>query len=229
MSYTEINMDLGRELQQPNLLTDIEPETEETYRRIQAGTFSATQLQYLFDRDKIAEGFLNTRGFERRLARYLEAGVEGVLIAVDVDDFKRFNDNQGHPAGDLLLARAAKVLLEQTRISQPTAVQLEKRRHRDAKKDLLGRVGGDEFLVFLVGASLADAEQASIRIRTNIVRVVRQYFPDYGPDQTMSLGLTPSRLDDDTVQTFRQRADQALYLAKTGKGTENPEQSIAIL
>lgn len=217
-----------QELGSQPLVEDVEPETQEVHDQIRAGSFTPAQLQLLFDRDKIAEGFLNIKGFERRLSRYLEAGIDGVLIAVDVDDFKRFNDNQGHPAGDLLLAKAAKILLEQTRISEPTPVQLEKRHNRNAKKDLLGRIGGDEFLVFLVGASLADAEQAALRIRTNIVRVVRQYFPNYGPDQTMSLGLSPIR-PDDTGQTLRQRADQALYLAKTGKGSGKPEESIAIL
>lgn len=206
---------------------DVDPETERVFEGIRNGTLNSTDLQKLIDVDRLT-GLLNTKGFEKRLAKYLEAGIEGVLIAVDVDDFKRFNDTQGHPAGDLLLTKAAKVLHEQTRTSQPTAIQLEKRRHRDEKRDLLGRVGGDEFLGFLVGVSLADAEQASIRIRTNIVRVVRQHFPDYGPDQTMSLGLTPLRTED-TVQTFRQRADQALYLAKTGKGNGKPEESIAIL
>lgn len=227
MSYAEKEMEKAE--QGLGLLEkiDVDPETERVFEGVRNGTLNIADLQQLLDVDQLT-GFLNTKGFERRLAKYLEVEIEGVLIAIDVDDFKRFNDNQGHPAGDLLLARAARVLLEQTRTSQPTSVQLEKRHHRDQKRDLIGRAGGDEFLVFLVGASLADAEQASIRIRTNIVRAVRQHFPDYGPDQTMSLGLTPLR-SEDTVQTFRQRADQALYLAKTGKGSGKPEESIAIL
>ncbi len=206
---------------------DVDPETTALFEGIRAGTFSAKDLQDRLDRDSLIEKFLNTSGFERRLKNYLKADIKGVLIAVDVDDLKRFNDSQGQPAGDMLLKKAAQVLLEQTRINPPTALQQEQRHKRNEEMDLLGRAGGDEFLVFLVGAEMPNAMQAAIRIRRSIVESVRQEFPDYGPEQTMSLGLSEVR-SGDTVENIRPRADQALYLAKAHKGTGIIEESIAI-
>lgn len=220
-------MDTGRELLQPNLSDDVDPQTLEIYEQIRAGAFSPAQLQWLLDRDNLIDRFLCTKGFERRLNDYLIRGIKGVLIAIDVDDFKAFNDSQGHPAGDNLLKRGAKILFEQTRISNPTAAQIEQRHRRDEAKDLLGRTGGDEFSVFLVGASLRDAINAAIRIRHNLAAAVRREFPGYGPDQTMSLGLSEVK-PEDTAATIRQRADQALYIAKSGGGSI-PGESISIL
>lgn len=214
MSYAGTEMEQRAE--QSLVSLDVDSETLKLYQAIRAGTASVTDLQRILDRDPLINNVLNIRGFERRLERYLKVGVRGVLIAVDVDEFKRFNDSQGHPAGDSLLKISARVLHEQTRTHEPTQTQLEQRSQRNTEKDLLGRAGGDEFLVFLVGATLPDAMQAAKRIRRNMVTAVRQYFPEYGPEQTMSLGLSEVR-PDDTIKTIRQRADQALYKAKARK------------
>lgn len=226
MSYAE-KVVANTESIQPNSLTDIDPQTIEVYEGIRTGTFSALQLQWLLDRDPLIDRFLGIRGFERRLEYYLKKRIKGVLIAIDVDDFKLFNDSQGHPAGDSLLKRSAKILFEQTRVSNPTAVQQELRHHRDEEKDLLGRTGGDEFSVFLVDASMHDAVNAAIRIRHHLADAVRQEFPGYGSDQTMSLGLSAVQ-PEDTIETIRRRADKALYLAKNGKASI-PQEAIVIL
>lgn len=221
--------DIGRETRQglgTLLETDIDPQTKEVYEGIRSGALTITALQNLLDADRLT-GFLNTRGFETRLESYLARRVTGVLIAIDVDDFKRFNDTKGHPAGDSLLKRSAQVLLEQTRTDSSTEDQPNRRHKRDQQKDLLGRAGGDEFLVFLVGAEAPDAINAAKRIRRAIVTAVRKQFPDYGPEQTMSLGLSAIR-PEDNIATLRQRADQALYVAKQGKGSGIVEDSIAI-
>lgn len=205
---------------------DIEPETLELVEKIRAGTLGPQDLQARLDRDSLIEKFLNVKGFERRLEKYLKAGVKGILVAVDVDDFKNFNDTEGHPAGDRLLKKAAEVLLKQTRIILPTTTARKQRHKQYEEMDLLGRVGGDEFLVFLVGAQMPDAIEAAKRIRHSINEEIKQDFPNYGPEQTMSLGLTAVR-PSDTVLSFRERADAALYVAKEGKGSI-PEDAITV-
>lgn len=209
---------------------EIEPRTKDVYEGIVSGKYTTEDLQDLMDSDTLIENFLNIRGFERRLESYLQTGIDGVLVAVDVDDFKKFNDSQGHPAGDVLLKMAAEILREQTRVNPPKDESHEQRQQRNEEYeelDLLGRLGGDEFAVFLVGASIPDAIKAAKRIRHAIVAAVKQLFPDYGPEQTMSLGLS-AKLTGDSALAIRQRADQALYLAKEGKESTYPEDAIAI-
>jgi len=206
---------------------DVDSETSQVYEGIRNGTLEATDLQKLFDTDKLT-GFLNLKGFERRLERYLVKGVKGVLIAVDVDEFKRFNDTEGHPLGDRLLQTSAQVLLHQTRLN-PLDIRHPEHRHleRTQEHDLVGRVGGDEFLVFLAGAEMPDAIKAAKRVRSAIADTAKQRFPSYKPEQTMSLGLTAVR-PSDNAGLLRQRADAALYEAKKGRGSGIIEESIAV-
>lgn len=206
---------------------DIDPQTQAFYDGIKTGSVSIEEFQDRLDKEPALEHFLNSAGFEKRLRKYLERGVTGVFIAVDLDNFKLFNDTNGHPAGDNLIQVAAEILAQQTRVKQPPAHQQEQRRQQYEELDLLGRVGGDEFAVFLVGATMPNAIRAAKRIRCSIVGVVQAIFPDYGPEQTMSLGLSEIRIGD-TAKDLRGRADKALYVAKQGKGSGIVEASIAV-
>lgn len=205
--------------QYPDINPDFEPEIpeehEEIYTGVREGTLSKQQLSRLLDRDDLVPEILRVGGFERRLKRYLEQGATGTLIVIDLDDFKKFNDSQGHPAGNDLIKVAGKILIEQTRTHPPAPKIAEKRQNRRQEFDLLARAG-DEFFAYLVGAKHATAISATIRIRHSIVERVREVFPDYGPDQTMSLGLAFPKEGED-AKTLLQRADQALYQAKEGK------------
>ncbi|MEQ8601957.1 MAG: GGDEF domain-containing protein [Marivibrio sp.] len=83
-------------------------------------------------------GVLNRRGFEqaleRALARLQRTGETGLLLVVDLDNFKQINDAHGHAAGDLALAAVASLLSRHTRAT-----------------DAVARLGGDEFAVVLGG------------------------------------------------------------------------------
>lgn len=214
----------------PDINPDFEPEVpgehQEIYRGVQEGRLTPQQLSRLLDRDDLVPELLRVGGFERRLEKYIEKGATGTLIAIDLDDFKRFNDTQGHPAGNDLIRLAGKILLEQTRSHTPSPEIAEKRQNRRQEFDLLAR-GGDEFFVYLVGAHIPSATIAALRIRRRIVREVQQLFPDYGPEQTMSLGLAYPKEGEDS-RTLLQRADQTLYKAKQGKLTGRVKDSVEV-
>ncbi len=113
-----------------------------TERRIAEHMERITYLEQLAVTDDMT-GLLNRRGFEAELKkavaqaeRYKEGGV---LIYVDLDDFKPINDTFGHAAGDEVLKRVAGILKETTR---PT--------------DAVGRLGGDEFGILLVRTTWDD-------------------------------------------------------------------------
>ena len=85
----------------------------------------------LAERDSLT-GILNYGALYERITRALEAGATAALLFIDLDNFKTVNDTMGHQAGDDLLRSVAQVL-----------------RNQLWEKDLCGRVGGDEFVVFL--------------------------------------------------------------------------------
>jgi diguanylate cyclase (GGDEF)-like protein len=94
-----------------------------------------TQLETLALTDELT-GLANRRGFEQELKRAIALarryGEEGVLIYLDVDDFKLINDTFGHPAGDAVLQRIGRLLVESVRCT-----------------DTVARIGGDEFAVLM--------------------------------------------------------------------------------
>ena len=226
MSNTEIE-DMG---QFPDINPDFEPEIPEEHQRIykgvQEGTISQQQHSRLLDRDDLVPEILRVGGFERRLEAYLQKGGMGTLIAIDLDDLKRFNDSQGHPMGNDLIKLAGEIVIAQTRTHTPTPEIAERRQNRRQEFDLLAR-GGDEFFAYLVGAQIPSATAAALRIRRSIVYEVQRLFPDYGSEQTMSLGLAFPKEGED-ARTLFQRADQALYQAKTGKNSGIVKNSIVI-
>ncbi|MDO8639100.1 MAG: GGDEF domain-containing protein [Candidatus Daviesbacteria bacterium] len=205
----------------------VDQRTEEQYERVRNGTMSKEEFFRLVHRDGLIEDFLSIDGFEKILSAYLEQGIIGTLIGVDLDFFKLFNDSEGHPIGDDLLRLAGRILREHTRTSEPEDEIKEKRENRQEEYDLLAR-GGDEFLIFLVGADIDDAISAAKRIRITIEKETKKNFQNYPNKQTMSLGLTAVKYGDN-VRSIRQRTDDALYEAKKGRSSSNPNDSVASL
>lgn len=205
----------------------VDQKTEDQYERVRNGTMSKEEFFRLVHRNDLIEEFLSTDGFEKILSAYLEQGIGGTLIAVDVDYFKSFNDSEGHPKGDDLLRLAGKILYEHTRTTEPEDEIKERRKNRQEEFDILCKIG-DEFMVFLVEAEMDDASSAAKRIRIAIEKEAKENFPNYPQKQTMSLGLTAVQ-SSDTVRSIRQRADQALYEAKKGRGSSDPNDSVASL
>jgi len=97
-------------------------------------------------------GLRNRRELERALTAYGPRSADpATLIYIDLDHFKRLNDTLGHPAGDAALAHVARLL--------ETAV-------RDG--DLVARIGGEEFAVWLPRTPLREALEVAERIRRSI-------------------------------------------------------------
>lgn len=131
--------------------------------------------------------------FEREVTRTLHSKKALCLMMIDVDNFKAFNDQYGHIAGDSVLVAVAEALREYLR---PT--------------DLVARFGGDEFAVLLPELKLTQARQTAERIRQQIAGLSP---PSFSSAITVSIGIA-ARTDDDDVATLVQRADSAMYDAK---------------
>jgi len=114
-------------------------------------------------------------------------------MMIDVDNFKRFNDQYGHISGDRVLVAVSEALREYLR---PT--------------DLVARFGGDEFAVLLPGIELAQAHQTAERLRQHVAGLSPASL---STAITISIGVSANRADDD-VATLVTRADSAMYDAK---------------
>ncbi|MBI2020776.1 GGDEF domain-containing protein [Candidatus Daviesbacteria bacterium] len=161
-------------------------------------------LEKRADHDGLLTEFYNSSGFLKELDRAIDLAkrrpeLAGSLLALDVDQFKRFNDTFGHPKGDELLKTYADVIQKQTRGT-----------------DILGRLGGDELAVYLVACDQADAEDVAKRIRATTLKTIKDVFPDLGWEQTISIGIAPLE-EIDSPKSLRSRADEALYEAKQSK------------
>ncbi|MCU7904282.1 MAG: GGDEF domain-containing protein [Candidatus Thiodiazotropha sp. (ex Epidulcina cf. delphinae)] len=116
------------------------------------------------------------------------------LIVMDIDFFKRINDQYGHAIGDQVLKAVANTA-----------------EHTIRSSDALYRYGGEEFVVVLNGTDMGGANLLAERIRENIEKLHIKPLKDM--TITLSLGVTLMR-EDDTAQTLFKRADAALYSAK---------------
>jgi diguanylate cyclase (GGDEF)-like protein len=142
----------------------------------------------------------NQRQLRARLnevqARHDRGGAPFSLLFLDIDHFKRVNDNYGHPAGDEILRRVAGVLADRVR-----------------KVDLAARYGGEEFAVLLEGADKEGALIMAERIRT---AVAAMDLGDLGmaTPVTVSVGIASVPMDCADTDTLLATADEALYRAK---------------
>ncbi|MET0706727.1 MAG: diguanylate cyclase [Tardiphaga sp.] len=144
--------------------------------------------------------------FERAQQAWNEHGTPLSLIMLDIDHFKRVNDNHGHLTGDLVLVGFAKVIAAAIR---PT--------------DVFARLGGEEFAV-LISGTLAEASEMAERLR-GLVAAMRVPTPEGELSITVSLGCATAALDDDLLRT----ADAALYIAKqTGRNRVHTTDSSAV-
>jgi len=119
-----------------------------------------------------------------------------VMIA-DIDHFKRVNDTWGHPVGDKVIVRIAQTLKSCCR-----------------SRDLLARFGGEEFVILLPDADLRQAALCAERIRATVAKTAFQMVDGETAHVSMSIGVALVDVEQDSIQSALDRADQALYAAK---------------
>jgi diguanylate cyclase (GGDEF)-like protein len=160
---------------------------------------AALQLRRSAELDALT-GTLNRRSIDQWLVRsFLDAHRRQQPLSVlfiDVDHFKAINDRIGHPGGDHCLRQVATIL--RTSLDEG---------------DLLGRYGGEEFIVVLPGRAGAQAREVGERLRA---AVERSHFEYEGHAQplTVSIGVATRLERDSEPAATIERADKALYAAK---------------
>lgn len=147
-------------------------------------------------------GLSNRRAFfeaaQAEMARARRHGFGLVLLLLDVDHFKRVNDQLGHTAGDLALVAVAGVLNQGMR-----------------QGDLVARLGGEEFVALLSHCSL----EAGMAFAERLREAIQAEAIDVGGDQpalhlTVSIGLADSASHGHELEALVARADEAMYRAK---------------
>lgn len=116
------------------------------------------------------------------------------VLFLDLDHFKKVNDEWGHDVGDLVLRKTSAIIAQSLR-----------------KHDLIGRLGGEEFAICLIGANREIGSLVAERIRRKLEVVS---FPEHpGLNPTMSVGVASFAAGDDLASLLK-RSDSALYVAK---------------
>ncbi|PIR32424.1 MAG: hypothetical protein COV36_04355 [Alphaproteobacteria bacterium CG11_big_fil_rev_8_21_14_0_20_44_7] len=158
-------------------------------------------------------GIANRKAFDESIIRMMaeakETGKDLCLLMVDVDHFKKFNDNYGHLLGDQVLRIVASVLKDVIR-----------------GKDFVSRFGGEEFALLLPETPLNGAQIVAENIRRSIAskELKRKDTGESYGKLTVSLGVSCLRHRFDKVDDFIERADKALYTSKDrGRNTVTVE------
>lgn len=156
------------------------------------------QLRLLATTDPLT-GALNRRSFQQRaeheLARSQRQGTPLCLAMLDLDHFKRINDQHGHAVGDQVLVAFSQLCRQQARST-----------------DLFARFGGEEFVILLPDTDPQAAQQRLERLRNELQ--AQPIDSAQGPlPVRVSIGLAGAH-QPDTLQQLLQRADAALYQAK---------------
>nr|WP_229805550.1 GGDEF domain-containing protein [Microbispora rosea] len=145
-------------------------------------------------------GLLNAAAWQREadteIVRARRTGDALALVLVDIDHFKKVNDTYGHLVGDQVLAQVAATLRAQLR-----------------EYDVVGRFGGEEFVVLLPGADVHEARRVAERLRTRVSRMVVP-AEQATVTVTVSAGVAIMNVHGEDLIELLAAADLALYRAK---------------
>ena len=141
-------------------------------------------------------GLYNKRSTEEKIIRQLSVSDRGALVMLDIDNFKDINDDLGHDVGDRALRAVGEGLGRQFR-----------------RDDVVGRIGGDEFIAFLTGVN---DRQLVARKVDQMVEDVRRSVDLPGKVFSVSVGVAFYPRDGSSYPTLFKSADTAMYEAKRG-------------
>ncbi|WP_294147835.1 EAL domain-containing protein [uncultured Clostridium sp.] len=144
-------------------------------------------------------GLYNRKETEKRIRQFLAGKPElnCALFMVDMDNFKQINDTKGHMVGDVVLTEAAAAMKSLMRST-----------------DIVGRIGGDEFTVFMKNIP---SKKAAEKKAERLADIFRHLFENekYSVRLSCSIGVAVYPEDGHDFKSLYNHADQALYLAKT--------------
>ncbi|HUG33756.1 MAG TPA: PAS domain-containing protein, partial [Anaerolineales bacterium] len=148
-------------------------------------------------------GLFNRRYMEEVLKQHLNRVTRQHhplgMIMVDIDHFKRFNDAHGHAAGDALLREVGRLLQNQIRV-----------------EDIACRYGGEEFLLIMPGASIAETWDRAGQLRREVKELQIEHEGRMIGEITLSAGVAVYPEHGSTQDSLMRAADAALYRAKQG-------------
>lgn len=155
-------------------------------------------------------GLMNRGAFEEIGKKEMEIGKSSDLplsmLVLDIDHFKLINDSHGHLFGDRVLKELAETFIHNVRSS-----------------DVIGRWGGEEFVILLPGVGLKPAEKIANKLRKHVESHKIPPLESF----TISIGIS-QMTDEDTLETLFIRADKALYSSKqNGRNRVSVEQKEA--
>jgi diguanylate cyclase (GGDEF)-like protein len=185
---------------QGELLARLSEAMADTQNALQEVQRSNQRLEHLAATDPLT-GVGNRRQFIARTNAEIERAKRGrtplSLLSLDLDHFKTINDKYGHPSGDNVLCGFVQKCVEAVR-----------------PYDVVARVGGEEFMVLLPGATLEAACAVGERLRSAIAD--NKFEVGIAPPikVTISIGVSEFGRDGDTLDSFLGVADQRLYRAK---------------
>jgi diguanylate cyclase (GGDEF)-like protein/PAS domain S-box-containing protein len=158
------------------------------------------RLRHIADHDGLT-GLYNRRRFEQELDRHIvhgrRYGMDGALLVIDLDGFKKVNDGHGHRAGDRVLAAVARVLCARLRES-----------------DILARFGGDEFAVLMPHGGAAEAAE----LANLVVNAIRREVSTPAGALDASVGYALFEAATTSSDEVLSRADDAMYADKAETG-----------
>ncbi len=173
---------------------------EEAHRKLKE---YAEKLEELSRRDPLT-GLYNRRELMERLnllAKVFSRNQDKLsLIMIDLDNFKTANDTFGHSFGDRILKEIAEEWSKLLR-----------------QGDILGRWGGDEFLIILPHADAKGAREVAERLRKKVVEISRKHFPQLNISLSAGIAEVNFNVNGD-LERFIERADSALYAGKKAGG-----------
>lgn len=153
---------------------------------------SNKKLQSDLKVDKLT-GTFNRSVFDNDMGKLLDEGIYS-MIFIDIDNFKKFNDQYGHKTGDEVLIKVAKAIQSSLRNSGKVY-----------------RYGGEEFIVVLHDCDKQNAMDISEKIRKSICIIDNQPYPNI----TVSSGVSTYPEDGATALTIVETCDSALLKAKS--------------
>ncbi|MBV8635187.1 MAG: diguanylate cyclase [Burkholderiaceae bacterium] len=173
-------------------------DVQDAESKIQELESKLEQMSELVREDQLT-GSLNRRGlddvFDRELARADRRKSPLCIALLDLDDFKRLNDTYGHSAGDDALIHLVRVIKDTLRTM-----------------DVIGRFGGEEFMIVLPDTAMEDAMQTVTRVQRELTKRIFMYNNERLLI-TFSAGVA-LRQEGEDQPSLTKRADEALYKAK---------------